>query len=66
MIRAEAQSPMPVDRKPRSDTPHALKVLNLVIRAKTNRGGNIIARVPGWRQAFNAFALSYGDRVNIN
>jgi transposase-like protein len=44
----------------------ALKVLYLVIRDKTNRGGDIIARVPGWRQALNAFALSYGDRVTNN
>lgn len=44
----------------------AFKVLYLVIRDKTNRGGDIIARVPGWRQALNVFALSYGDRININ
>jgi putative transposase len=44
----------------------ALKVLYLVIRAKTNNGGDLIARVNGWKQALNAFALTYADRININ
>jgi transposase-like protein len=44
----------------------ALKVLYLVIRAKTNRGKDLIARVNGWKQALNAFALTYSDRIHIN
>ncbi len=44
----------------------ALKVLYLVIRAKTNNGGDLIARVNGWKQALNAFALTYADRIHIN
>jgi transposase-like protein len=44
----------------------ALKVLYLVIRAKTNNGGDLIARVNGWKQALNAFALTYADRINLN
>lgn len=42
----------------------ALKVLYLVVRDKRKNGGNITARIPGWRQALNAFALSYGERMN--
>jgi hypothetical protein len=37
-----------------------------VIRAKTNNGGDLIARVNGWKQALNAFALTYAERININ
>lgn len=44
----------------------ALKVLYLVVRDKTNKGGDLIARVPSWRTALNAFALRYGDRVTDN
>ena len=44
----------------------ALKVLYLVIREKTGKGRDLIARVNGWKQALNALALSYSDRININ
>ena len=44
----------------------AYKVLYLVIRDKTKRGGDIIARIHGWKRALNVLALSYGDRLNIN
>lgn len=44
----------------------ALKVLYLVIRDKTGKGKDLIARVNGWKQALNALALSYGDRIDIN
>ncbi len=40
----------------------ALKVLYLVIREKHKKGGNITARLNGWKKALNAFALAYGDR----
>jgi putative transposase len=42
----------------------ALKVLYLVIRDKRNSGGNIIGRINGWSKALNAFAITYGDRIN--
>jgi len=41
-------------------------VLYLVIRARSRNGKTLIDRVKGWKQALNAFALSHGDRVNIN
>ncbi len=46
----------------------ALKVLYLVVRDKsqTKNGRNITSRINGWKQALNAFALSYSDRININ
>jgi transposase-like protein len=44
----------------------AFKVLYLVIRDKSNRGNDLIARVNGWKQALNALALSHGDRINSN
>lgn len=43
----------------------ALKVLYLVIRDKRKKGRDIAARLYGWKEALNAFALSYGDRINI-
>ena len=42
----------------------ALKVLYLVIRDKKKNGGNITARLNGWSKALNAFAITYGDRIN--
>ena len=42
----------------------ALKVLYLVIRDKKKNGGNITARINGWKTALNSFAIAYGDRIN--
>lgn len=42
----------------------ALKVLYLVIRDKQKKGRDITTRLYGWKQALNAIALSYGDRIN--
>ena len=42
----------------------ALKVLYLVVKEKKRAGENIIARVNGWRQALNAFAILFADRIN--
>ena len=42
----------------------ALKVLYFVIRDKKKGGGNITARLSGWSKALNAFAITYGDRIN--
>ena len=39
------------------------KVLYLVIRDKKKGGGNISARINGWKRALNAFAIAYGDRI---
>jgi hypothetical protein len=39
-------------------------VLCLVIREKHKKGGNITARIPGWKKALNVFALAYGDRIS--
>jgi putative transposase len=44
----------------------ALKVLYLVVKEKKRAGENIIARVNGWRQALNAFAILFADRINNN
>lgn len=44
----------------------ALKVLYLVVKEKRRAGENIIARVMGWRQALNAFAILFADRINNN
>jgi putative transposase len=41
----------------------ALKVLYLVIRDKRKNGGNITARISGWKKALNALAITYGDRI---
>jgi putative transposase len=43
----------------------ALKVLYLVIRDKKKGGGNITARINSWKKALNAFAIAYGDRINL-
>ena len=43
----------------------ALKVLYLVTREKSSKGGNITGRIPGWKKALNAFAITYGDRIEI-
>jgi putative transposase len=39
-------------------------VLYLVIRDKKKGGGNITGRINGWSKALNAFAITYGDRIN--
>jgi transposase-like protein len=41
----------------------ALKVLYLVIRDKRKNGGNITARISGWKKALNTLAIAYGDRI---
>jgi putative transposase len=42
----------------------ALKVLYLVTRDRSPKGGNITGRIMGWKQALNAFAIAYGDRIH--
>ena len=44
----------------------ALKVLYLTIRDRNPRGGNPTGRVRNWKQALNAFAMFFGDRIIIN
>lgn len=42
----------------------ALKVLYLVVKEKRRAGQNLTGRVNGWRQALNAFAIMFADRIN--
>nr|WP_158559839.1 transposase [Prauserella sp. PE36] len=45
----------------------ALKTLYLTIRTMTRSdGANGITRSDGWKATLNAFAIQFGDRININ
>ena len=45
----------------------ALKTLYLTIRTMTRPDGAIgITRSNGWKATLNAFAIQFGDRININ
>lgn len=45
----------------------ALKTLYLTIRTMTRPDGSIgITRSNGWKATLNAFAIQFGDRININ
>jgi transposase-like protein len=44
----------------------ALKVLYLTIRTRDPKGGNPVGQIRNWKQALNAFAMHFGDRIIIN
>jgi putative transposase len=45
----------------------ALKTLYLTVRAMTRPDGAIgVTRSNGWKATLNAFAIQFGDRININ
>ena len=41
----------------------AIKVLYLTIRRTDGRGGNVVGRVSGWKNALNTLVIHYGDRI---
>lgn len=45
----------------------ALKCLYLTIRTMTRPDGAVgVTRSNGWKATLNAFAIQFGDRININ